>query len=106
MPPELAGKLLPFVAEALQGTAFAKPQNWRQGVAIIRKERRSADSRGNLASWFAAHDLKDLARECLNRRVPPGSILVFVDVDVPEVAATGFLCFDLSTALRKTRKAA
>lgn len=106
MTPEVTSKLLPFVAEALQGTPFAKPQHWRHAVCVIRKERRSADSRGNFAAWLAANDLKDAAHEALTRRVPPGSILCWLEVDVPDVSTAGFVVFDIATALRKTRKAA
>lgn len=103
--PEVTRRLLPHVAEALHGTPFAVPGRWRQAVVILRREERRVTSRGDHAQWLAANDLRDVAHECTARRIPPGSILVWIDVDVPEVAATGFVVFDLATALRKAKAA-
>jgi hypothetical protein len=93
------------VVEALHGSPFERPGRWRSAVVILEKEGKRVTSRADHAHWLAANDLKPAAHECLARRIAPGSILVWISVDVPEVAATGFLVFDLANAIRKAKAA-
>jgi hypothetical protein len=103
--PEVMRRLLPHVAEALHGSPFERPGRWRQAVVILRREEKRVTSRGDFAGWLASSDLPELARECIARRISPGSILVFIDIDVPSVALASFVVFDLATALRKAKAA-
>lgn len=98
----LSGK----VALALLGSGFRARERWPFAVVILRESETRATSRGDFAAWLRANDLPDQATECLHRRVPAGSILVWLDVEMPSVAATGFVMFDLAAALRPTKRAA
>jgi hypothetical protein len=57
-------------------------------------------SRGDFAHWLAANDLKPAAQECLKRRIGPGSILVWLEAEVPDVALAGFVVVNIARALR------
>lgn len=93
--------LAAIVAVALHGSAFARPARWPSAVVVIRADSRArVTSRGDHASWLIANDLGPSARECVRRRVPPGSILCWLEIDHSEVAAAGFYVFDLAAAVR------
>ena len=38
-----------------------------------------------------------MAHECTARRIPAGAVLVYLEVDVPEIAGAGFLTVSLET---------
>lgn len=95
-------KLAGLCAIALAGTPFAKPRTWPLAVIVIRADERPvAKLRGDFAGWLRAHDLTGPSRECLRREVPPGSVLVWIEVDAPSVAAAQFFSFDLRSALAR-----
>ena len=98
---ENASKLATLVAPALLGSSFRDPKRWPFAVAVVRAEGVTLTSRGDHAHWLAANDLGAMAKECIARRVKPGHMLVWLDVEAPGIeSATGFLVFDLATAVR------
>lgn len=99
--PEVASRLLPLVAVALAGSAFEHRSRWPQAVVVLRAEEKRVTSRGDFTHWLIAHDLGAAARECTSRKLPTGHVLVWLEVDVPDVAAAGFLVFDLAAAMKE-----
>ena len=90
------------VALALAGSPFRMPAAWKSAVAIIRVgERPTATSRGDFAGWLTAQALPGAAHECIRRKVPHGSILVWLEVDVEGLAAARFHVFDLANEIRR-----
>jgi hypothetical protein len=92
-------KVLGIVARELVGSAFAKPSRWVHAVVIVRADEQRITSRGDFAHYLAANDLGAAARECRSRRVPLGCVLVWLEVDAPNVAAAGFVVCDVATAM-------
>lgn len=100
MRPDVSNGLLSLVAPALVGSPFERRARWGSAVVVIRPEEKRVTSRGDFAHWLASNDLHTAAKECIARKVPPGHVLVWLEVDVPDVAAAGFVVFDLAGAAR------
>jgi hypothetical protein len=92
-------RLLPLVAPVLLGSPFQTRSRWPSAVVALREEERRITSRSCFAQWLATNDLVALSHECIARRVPSGSLLVYVDLDLVDVATTGFLVLDVDEAL-------
>lgn len=101
--PAVDPRLLGLVASVLVGSPFEHRARWPHAVVLLRREERRVTSRGDLSQFFATNDLPQLARECMARRVPPGCILVWLEADTDEVAAAGFVVFDLASAFHEVR---
>lgn len=99
--PAKADDLASLIAPVLVGSPFERRRVWPNAVVVLRRENKLVTSRGDFAGWLAANDLGAQARECIARRVPRGHVLVWIEVDVPEVAVAGFVLFDLASALRR-----
>jgi beta-phosphoglucomutase-like phosphatase (HAD superfamily) len=70
------------VAEALLTSPFRGRAAWPLAVVVVRlREAPTVTDRATFAHWLASNDLPELARECRNRKVRPGAVLVFVDVE-------------------------
>lgn len=95
-----AEALGPLVAPVLVGSPFERRSTWASACVVLRREEKRVTSRGDFAHWLAANALPMQARECLSRRVPPGHVLVWLEVDAVDVAAATFVLFDLATAVR------
>lgn len=97
--PGLSSRLAAEVSRALLASPFAHPRSWPSAVVVLSSDGAPrVTSRGDHAHFLLANDLAGLARECLRRLVPPGQILVRLDVDLPDVAA-GFFVFPLARVL-------
>jgi hypothetical protein len=70
-----AAEIPPRLVRALEATPRHK---WPQLVVVVDEEAKTSrlTSRGELAALLTAHDVRDLASECLVRRVAPGSLLL------------------------------
>lgn len=79
-----------LVIGTLRGSAFARPDRWPSAVVVIRQGERFVTSRGCFSSWLRAADLQAQAHECSARKVPKGSVLSWLELDIPEVALAGF----------------
>jgi hypothetical protein len=64
---------------------------WAQAVVCIAPEAKRVVHRLELAAELEHHDLHALALEARRRKVPPGSVLVYLATDV----FTGFVIVDL-----------
>lgn len=95
-----AGDLLAAVAPVLVGSPFECRSRWPHAVVVLRGEGKRVTSRGDFAGWLAANDLGAKARECTTRKVLPGHVLCWVEVDTSEVAAAEFRVLDVVGALR------
>lgn len=95
--------LLLLVGPTLARSPFRRRSTWGRAVVVLRHDERRVTSRGDHAGWLAANDLAAAARECISRRVPPGCVLVWAEVDEEATAFVGFVVFDLATALRDYR---
>lgn len=89
-----------LVVGPLVRSAFSRPSAWSRAVAIVRPEGRRVTSRGDFAAWLSANGLHASARECLRREIRRGSLLCWLEVDAPNIAAAGFVVLDLAAALR------
>ncbi len=99
--------LLVPVAVALKRAGLEKPSAWSSAVVVLRhKEPARAMLRGDFVGFLASNGLHASARECSRRRVPKGSLLVWLEIDVPEVAAARFVVFDFVAALVAAARAA
>jgi hypothetical protein len=98
---DVDSKLLGFVAEALVGSAFERADRWKHACVILRPEEKRVTSRACFSGYLNAHGLHASARECVKRRIPPGSILVWLEADNTEVALASFIVFDLGSSLKK-----
>lgn len=102
-PPDYSA-LLATIATALHRSPFLSPKRWSTAVVVIRiGEPARVTSRADLAGFFTANALPQLARECIKRRVPRGThILTWIEADHPSIAAAQFFVFDLASALRRS----
>lgn len=101
--PAVDPRLLAMVASVLVGSPFEHRARWPHAVVVLRREERRVTSRADFAGWLVANDLGAAAREATRRKVPPGSVLAWLEVDVPEVAAAGFVVVPLTRALAERR---
>lgn len=92
-------KMARLVAPVLKGSAFEDRRRWPSAVVVLIHAERRITSRGDFASWLKVNGLPDLARQCLARRVGPGSIMLFLDADTSDGAVTGLCVFDLADAI-------
>ncbi len=93
--------LLAPVAIALRRGGFTRPRSWASAVVVLRhQDAPKAAFRGDFAGWLLSNGLGSSARECTRRKVGPGKVLVWIEIDVPELAAARFVLFDLAAALR------
>src|SRR5689334_18623654 len=91
------------LAKALVGTAYARRRTWPLAVVVFRGgERPYAASRGAFAAWLRSHGLETSARECMRRRVRPGEILVWLEVEAADVATAGFTVAALGRLLSES----
>lgn len=63
---------------------------WPLLVIVVRAEGQRIQPRADLAAWFRENDLEASAVECMRRKVAPGEILVYAEIDTPELAHSGF----------------
>jgi hypothetical protein len=96
--PEGRDWLAGAIATVLVGSPFQGRKRWREAVIVLRSDGRRVMSRGDFAHWLAANDLRQLAHECIRRRVPAGH--VWLEVDVAHASGVGFMIFDFAAAAR------
>ena len=99
--PAYAPKLLALVSAVVVGSPFQARCTWPMAVVVLRAEARRVTSRRDFANWLKANDLARLSHECVTRKMKPGFVLVFLDLDAADVPVTGFLAFDLARATRE-----
>jgi hypothetical protein len=100
---ELAPWLAGTVATLINGSAFERLKMWPHAVVVLRADEQRVTSRGDFAGWLASNDLASAAKECTRRRVPHGSILLWILLDAPGAAAAEFHVFNLAGALMAAR---
>lgn len=88
------------ILASLRKGAFWDPARWSKAVVVMRATSTTVTSRADFAGFLAGADLPKLAKECVTRKVPKGDVLVFLDLDVPEVVATGFIVVPVADGLR------
>lgn len=93
--------LLAPVAIALRRGGFTRPRSWASAVVVLRHgEAPRAALRGDFAGWLLSNGLAASARECTRRKVLPGHVLVWLEIDVEEVSGARFVLFNFEAALR------
>lgn len=63
---------------------------WPLLALVVRADEQTIMTRADLAAHFQAADLAATARECMSRKVAPGHVLVWLELDIPEGATSGF----------------
>lgn len=63
---------------------------WPLLVVVVRAEEQLVMTRADLAAHFRSNDLEATARECMSRKAAPGHVLVWLELDIPEGATSGF----------------
>ena len=63
---------------------------WPLLALVVRADEQTIMTRADLAAHFQAADLEPTARECMARKVAPGHVLVWLELDIPEGATSGF----------------
>ena len=63
---------------------------WPLLALVVRADEQTIVTRADLSAHFRAADLEPTARECLARKVAPGHVLVWLELDIPEGATSGF----------------
>ena len=63
---------------------------WPLLALVVRADEQTIMTRADLAAHFKAADLDPTARECMARKVAPGHVLVWLELDIPEGATSGF----------------
>ena len=95
--------LLELVALGLARSPFARPRFWSIAVVIVRREQKRTTTRADFAQWARANDLADVATCCTRTRTRPGEILAWLEIDVPDVSAAGFVVVPLAKLLAGSR---
>ncbi len=80
----------------LLGSPFERRAHWPHAVVILRRDEKRITSRADFTGWLTSNDLRAAARECTNRRIPPGAVLVWLEVDAEEVSTAGFVVVSLT----------
>lgn len=102
---DVAHRLAAAIAVLLSRSPFKGAAMWPHAVVVLTPDERRVTSRGDFAGWLAANDLCGAAEECARRRVPPGSVLVWLLLDSHGAATAAFHTFDLARAVRATLNA-
>lgn len=93
--PGVQRRLRGLVASVLVGSPFERRSRWAHAVVVARVEERRVTSRADFSHWLAAQDLPGAARECMSRKIRPGCVLTWIDVDTQDVAVAQFVVVDV-----------
>lgn len=63
---------------------------WPLLALVVRADEQIIMTRADLAAHFKAADLEATARECMSRKVAPGHVLVWLELDVEGLGTSGF----------------
>lgn len=63
---------------------------WPLLVVVVRADEQAIMTRADLAAHFRTADLEPTARECMSRKVAPGHVLVWLELDVEGLGTSGF----------------
>lgn len=93
------------VLDLLQRSRLFEPRRmWPHAVVIWRDGEKRVAAHGDFIGWARANDLRTVADECAGTRVPPGHVMVWLEVDRESVAIARFLVIDMARELRGLRE--
>jgi hypothetical protein len=100
LPRDAEHRLIVRIGALLTGSAFKRRSMWPRCVIVLRPEGDTITGRADFANFLFANDLRAAATEALNRKVPPGHVLLWLEADTASVAVAGFQLFNLQAAVR------